>query len=309
MNLTDVFTPGRIVKARIISVNKDSRHIVASIRQATSTFTTDVAAISVGDTVEGVVEELQRKNIVLTLKPSGARALLSFIALANHRGTNVPELKTSLKPGVVVDSLVVVSRDLEAGFVVVGGKPKPPTKLKATLSMDTVAIGQIVGGRITKDGRAGAHVKLTSRISGSLHPTDTCDHYDVGNPFPSVDSVLKAVVIGIDKGTNHLTLSTRASKMSQKDVKPPVDREINGVDDLKVGEAIRGFVKSVSEHGLFVMLGRGVDARVQIKELFDEVSFCWECRVTVSDMFVSMSRIGRVASLLINWSRVGFSSR
>jgi len=34
---------------------------------------------------------------------------------------------------------------------------------------------------------------------------------------------------------------------------------------------VRGFIKSIVEHGLFVMLGRGIDARVQIKELFDEV--------------------------------------
>jgi transcriptional accessory protein Tex/SPT6 len=50
-----------------------------------------------------------------------------------------------------------------------------------------------------------------------------------------------------------------------------VDREINSVEDLKVGETVRGFVKSIPEHGIFVTLGRWIDARVQIKELFDEV--------------------------------------
>ena len=116
-------------------------------------------------------------------------------------------------------------------------------------------------------------MKLTPCITGSRHPTDVCDDYDAGSPFPSVDTVLKAVVIGIDKSINHLMLSTRSSKMSQKSMNPPVDREINSVNDLKFGEVVRGFIKSVSEHGLFVMLGRGVDARVQIKELFDEVRF------------------------------------
>ena len=273
MNLADTFKPGRIVKVRIITVNQESRHIVASIRQATVNFSAKISDISVGDTAEGVVVELQKTNVVLTLKPSGVRALISFVTLANHRGTTISELKTSLKPGVLVDSLIVVSCNLEAGFVVVGGKLKSSTKLKNTLSMDTVTIGQIVGGRVTKYGRAGAHVKLTPRITGSLHPTDVCDDYDAGNPFPSVDTVLKAVVIGIDKSTNHLTLSIRPSKMSQKSTDPPVDREINSVDDLKFGEVVRGFIKSVSEHGLFVTLGRGVDARVQIKELFDEVRF------------------------------------
>jgi DNA-directed RNA polymerase subunit E'/Rpb7 len=50
-----------------------------------------------------------------------------------------------------------------------------------------------------------------------------------------------------------------------------VDREINGVEELKVGETVRGSVKNIPEHGLFVSIGRSIDARVQIKELFDEV--------------------------------------
>jgi rRNA biogenesis protein RRP5 len=40
---------------------------------------------------------------------------------------------------------------------------------------------------------------------------------------------------------------------------------------LHVGQALRGFIKSVTEHGLFVTIGRNLDARIQIRELFDEV--------------------------------------
>ncbi|KAG6336141.1 hypothetical protein ID866_2951 [Astraeus odoratus] len=292
--LTEAFSPGKIVKVRIIATDAHNRRIIASIRQATSTFSpnvTDVSGISVGDIVQGVVAELQKTNIVLTLKPSEARALLSFATLANRDGITIPELKASLKTGTVVDSLMVLSRDLEKGFVIVGRKPKS-TKLNAALSLDTVVIGQVVGGRVIKHGRTGAHVKLTSRITGSLHPTDTCDDYDAGNPFPAADSVLKAVVVGINKSTNHLALSTRPSKMFPNNAKPPVDREIINIDDLKAGETVRGFIKSVSEHGLFVMLGRGIDARVQIKELFDEYIKDWKSRF-VANQLVS----GRILSV------------
>jgi rRNA biogenesis protein RRP5 len=50
-----------------------------------------------------------------------------------------------------------------------------------------------------------------------------------------------------------------------------MDPEITSVVDLKPGTFVRGFIKSVAEHGLFVSVGRDLDARVQIKELFDEV--------------------------------------
>ncbi|KAF9244529.1 hypothetical protein BU15DRAFT_85908 [Melanogaster broomeanus] len=285
--LTDAFTPGKTIKVRIVAVDSETRRIVASIRQATSTFApsvTDVSGISVGDTVEGVVTELHKLNVVLSLKPSDARALVSFTGLATHWDTTVPQLKGSLKPGTTVDSLVVVSRNPEKGFVVVTGRPKATRLKKGTLSMDTVTIGQIVGGRVTKHARYGAHVKLTTRIFGSLHPTDTCDDYETGNPFPAVDSVLKAVVVGIDKSNNHLSLSTRPSRLSPNDSKQPVDREINSIDDLGVGVSVRGFIKSVAEHGLFVMIGRGIDARVQIRELFDEYVKDWKSRFVVNQV-------------------------
>ncbi|KAF8846201.1 U3 snoRNP-associated protein Rrp5 [Paxillus ammoniavirescens] len=284
---TDAFTPGKIIKVRIIAVDSETRRIVASIRQAASTFTsgvTDISGISVGDTVQGVVTELHKVNVVLSLKPSDARALVSFTGLANHWDTTVPELKGSLKPGTTVNSLVVTSRNPEKGFVVVSGRPKTTMLKKGTLSMDTVTIGQIVGGRVTKHARYGAHVKLTTRIFGSLHPTDTCDDYESGNPFPAVDSILKAVVVGIDKSSNHLSLSTRSSRLSPNVATPLVDREINGIDDLGVGETVRGFIKSVAEHGLFVMLGRGIDARVQIKELFDEYIKDWKSQFVVNQV-------------------------
>ncbi|KIJ65006.1 hypothetical protein HYDPIDRAFT_175081 [Hydnomerulius pinastri MD-312] len=286
--LADAFTPGKIIKVRIISVDSETQRIVASIRQATSTFApsmTDISTIAIGDTVEGIVSELHKLNVVVSLKPSNARALVSFNGLANHWSTTVPELKTTLKPGAAVDSLVVVSRNPEKGLVVVTGKPKSTAQLKkGTLSMDTVTIGQIVGGRVTKHGRYGAHVKLTARISGSLHPADACDDFEAGNPFPAVDSILKAAVIGIDKTSNHLSLSMRPSRLSPNDAKSPVDREINSIDDLGVGDTVRGFIKSVAEHGLFVMVGRGIDARVQIKELFDEYVKDWKSRFVANQL-------------------------
>lgn len=137
--------------------------------------------------------------------------------------------------------------------------------------MDTVTIGQIVGGRVTRHTRHGTLVKLSGRIGGALHATDTCDDYDAGTPFPAIDSILKAAVVGIDQAKRQLTLSTRPSKIYPKQTNPIVDREIDSVSDLQVGDSVRGYIKSVVDHGLFVTVGRDIDARVQIRELFDEV--------------------------------------
>ena len=114
-------------------------------------------------------------------------------------------------------------------------------------------------------------LKFSGKITGTLHPTDASDDYETGIHFPAPDSIVKAAVISFDKDKKQLVVSTRASRTQPEDHPPIVDREINGIEELKVGETVRGFVKSVPEHGIFVTLGRSIDARVQIKELFDEV--------------------------------------
>jgi rRNA biogenesis protein RRP5 len=105
-----------------------------------------------------------------------------------------------------------------------------------------------------------------------LHPTDASDDYEAGTPFPAIDSVLKAAIVEVDLTKKQLVLSTRRSKMYPEEIKPVTDREIRDLRDLVAGETVRGFIKSVAEHGLFVTLGRNIDARVQIRELFDDVS-------------------------------------
>jgi rRNA biogenesis protein RRP5 len=269
--LTEVFKPGKPVLVRILSNDKEKGRVLASIRQATTNAAPpDISTVEVGDSVEGTINDVHKDNVLLNLEQSNVRALLSLKNLANRRGSTVAQLRANLRTGEKLDDLLVVSRNAEQGFVIVANKPKAKPAL-GTISIDTVQVGQIVGGRVVKHDRRGALVKFNGHINGSLHPTDISDDYEAGSPFPNVDSVIKAAVIAVDREKKYLTLSTRKSRMESSESHAVVDPEILSVEDLKVGTLVRGFIKSVVEHGLFVTIGRDVDARVQIKELFDEV--------------------------------------
>jgi len=61
--------------------------------------------------VEGTVSEVHKDNIVLDLKPTGARALMSLKNLANHRGVSLAELRIGLLAGDMLSDLVVVTRN------------------------------------------------------------------------------------------------------------------------------------------------------------------------------------------------------
>ncbi|OSX67310.1 hypothetical protein POSPLADRAFT_1127292 [Postia placenta MAD-698-R-SB12] len=254
----------------------------------------------------GVVAELQKDKAVITLQPTQVRALLSLNNLANRRGVSLTQLRTSLKTDEKLQDLVVVSRNPEKGFVLVATKPKEKESLlqRGSLNLDTIQVGQVVGGRVLRHGRQGALVKLTSSISGTLHPTDTCDDFDSGRAFPPVDSILKAVVLSIDRDKRQLTLSTRPSRLYPDQAKDVKDHEVDGVSDLKVGQTVRGFIKNVAEQGIFVMLGRHIDARVQIKELFDEYVKDWKSHFAANQLVK-----GRVLSVDFDKKQVEMTFR
>ena len=254
--------------------------ITASIRQVTASHViiSDISSIEIGHTVEGSVSEIHKDNAILTLQPSHIRALLSLKNLANHRGLTLPQLRTGLKVGEKLEELVVVTRNTEKAFVVVANKPKPkPNSLLkgSTITMESVEVGQLIGGRVTRHTRHGVLIKITTHIGGILHVTDTSDSFETIS-LPKIDAIIKAIIVGIDKTKRQLTLSTRLSRMRPSPDQVVVDREISSIEDVQVGDTLRGFIKNIGEHGLFVTIGRDVDARVQIKELFDEVyfSFC-----------------------------------
>lgn len=224
--------------------------------------------------MEGAISEIHKDNVVLTLQPSHVKALLSLKNLANHRTLSVPQLRVILKVGEKLNELVVVTRNTDKSFVIVANKPKTNTVAlpkSNTITMESVSVGQLIGGRVTRHTRQGALIKITSHIGGILHLTDLSDNFETGVLLPVVDTLVKAVIIGVDQSKRQLTLSTRHSRMYPEQEHQVVDREISDISDIQVGEPVRGFVKNVVEHGLFVTIGRDVDARVQIRELFDDV--------------------------------------
>ena len=270
------FPVGRVVRVRMLGLH-DGR-ITASIRQATTNhvIVSDISSIEIGHIIQGSVSEIHKDNAVLILQPSNIRALLSLKNLANHRGLTLPQLRTLLKVGEKLEELVVVTRNVEKAFVIVANKPKskPATLLKgSTVTMESVEVGQLVGGRVTRHTRHGVLVKITKHIGGILHITDTSDNFETGISVPGIDTVIKATIIGIDNVKRQLILSTRQSRMHPSPDQVIVDREISAIEDIQVGDTVRGFIKNIGEHGLFVTIGRDVDARVQIRELFDEVEF------------------------------------
>ncbi len=147
------FAEGKVVKMRITEVDYENQKLVGSIKQASPEYLAklNVDAVEVGEKVTGKVAAVHKEVVVLTLVPSGVRALLSLSVLASMRGTSSEELLESLEEDQEIEDLVVSVKNPAKGIVIVADKVRA----------DKGAHGATSG-----------QVKQCKRHPGSCHPEE-----------------------------------------------------------------------------------------------------------------------------------------
>ncbi|KAL2124473.1 hypothetical protein VTJ04DRAFT_838 [Mycothermus thermophilus] len=144
------------------------------------------------------------------------------------------------------------------------------------LSWDKIKQGLVLPGKVTKVNERQAFVKLSELVAGPVYLADLADDYDEANPLThSKNEIVRVAVVEVDKSNKRLRLSMRPSRVLNSSL-PVKDKEITKSTKLEVGEIIRGFVKNVSDKGLFVSLGGDVVAMVKIKNLSDSYLKDWK---------------------------------
>jgi len=133
---------------------------------------------------------------------------------------------------------------------------------------DLVQKGKCVVGRIINktSNKGGLFIQLPGMKAGVAHITELNDVYNekMLDGYED-DDFVDCVILNINK--KKIDLSLRQSRINKKDCSEGEDRFIDGYDDMKEGDILRGYVKSCTKVGVFVTLAPGIDARVQIKNL------------------------------------------
>jgi rRNA biogenesis protein RRP5 len=262
------FSIGKPLSVTIIGADAEKFRIVVSL-DGDQGDAKALEEIRIGELVKGTVREIHQEQAVLMLQPMRVRALLALDHLASQRQTTVDALRGSLKLGETIKDLGVASKNVDKGLVIV----KPKSLLsgsKKSLTFESLKIGQEVSGKVIGSTRKGSLVRISPTLVAILHMTDVWDDFSDGNPFPDIGSTVKGKVVALDQGLKQPSITTRLSRMGTSIV-DVVDPEIEDLSDITPSQTLRGYVKSITDHGLFVTIGRDLDARIQIKELFDEV--------------------------------------
>lgn len=205
---------------------------------------------------------------------------MSYSTLSRHRRITIEALKNDLAIGQILEDLVVVSKNEAKGFVIVGLVPSkaPIPSLEGTVptnvfSFESLCVGQNLQGRICGKTPTGLLVQVSKGVRGRVCKTETVDDYDtIESNELSIGNTVDCIVLSVDIDNRRVDLSLRNSRL-KNDI-AVADISVKEVKDLKVGQTIRGFIKSIVDHGVFVSLGSTVTARVQIKvSIFDFFSF------------------------------------
>jgi rRNA biogenesis protein RRP5 len=175
----------------------------------------------------------------------------------------------------------VKSIDLEknkAEFDVVGAKPGPK-------SFEDLKLGDVYTGRLTKVTDKDLCVRLSEKVNSFVPLVDIADDYDtVDITKHDRNDVVKVSVVHIDTANKRVNLSMRASLVLSSSSSPVKDRHINKYSDLKGGDIVRGFIKTINDHGIFVWVGHNVTAYIGYADVSDKFLKNWKEGFKVSQL-------------------------
>lgn len=151
-----------------------------------------------------------------------------------------------------------------------------------------VEIGQTVPGKVISIDGYYLIIKLVHKKIGYCHITDALVNYDQTlHEAYKVGKIVNAFIASYDINLKRYSVSLR-NNFTEK----VVDKAINSIDDLAVGDIIRGFVKNINNNGIYVSLNSDLYALVRVSDLFDDFVKNWRSKFKINQVIK-----GRIISL------------
>lgn len=290
------FQPNQVVPVRVLGVHDARNHRFLPISHRSSHSVLELSAkpsdvkegasseplsfdnLKVGSSYVGFVNNVGQGHLWVNLSPTvrgrvNAMEASDDVSLLTNLAKNFP-IGSALRVRVV--SVDAESKRLDLSARSPGSEDE--------LTWDKIAQDVILVGKITKVDERQVIVKLSESLAGPVHKVDLVDDYEGANPAKfAKNEIVRVAVVEVDKSNKRIRLSTRPSRILNSSL-PVKDKEITQNTKLEVGDIVRGFVKNVSDKGLFVTLGGNVTAFVQIKNLSDAYLKYWKEQFQVDQL-------------------------
>ncbi|CAJ2506945.1 Uu.00g081310.m01.CDS01 [Anthostomella pinea] len=299
----DSFRVNRIIQVRVLGVHDARNHRFLPISHRSTHPVIELSAkpsdtkedatpalslekLEVGSTHLGFVNNVQQNYLWVSLSPN-VRGKINTLEISDDV-SRLDSLRTNFPVGLALRVRVLAVNAAEGRLDLSARSLGSSTNL----TWDTVKQDMVLPARVTKINERQIIVQLSDSVSGPVHIIDLSDDYSEANTMSyGKNGVIRVSVVDADKINKRLRLSSRPSRVLNSSL-PVKDPEITKTSQLHVGDVIRGFVKNVSDKGVFVGLGEDVTAMVRVSDLSDKFLKEWKDEFQV-DQLVK----GRITSL------------
>ncbi|SCW01760.1 LAFE_0E06656g1_1 [Lachancea fermentati] len=219
--------------------------------------------LKVGDKIIGFVNNVSKGFLWLTVSPT-IKAKVPYFDLTDDSSAFSSKIEDAFPLGSALE-VTVTGIDLDHNVVIVTGRTH------TIKEFNDIEVDAKLPARILKVADNYLLLDLGNDVKGVAFVTDALDEYSksLKDVFEHKrNDIVSAKVIYIDKSGEKINLSLRSDN--------PQDRDIKSHEDLKRGDVVRGFIKKVTDKGVFVYLSRTIQAFVPVSKLTDSYIKDWK---------------------------------
>lgn len=281
INPASLYKEGDSVDVKIISYDKDKKHLSLSIKAAQPDPWSEIKeGLSVGDAIRVTVSNIEPYGAFVDLG-NDVEGFLHISEISWDK--NISNPKDFIKEGESIDVEVIeINHDTRRLRVSLKNLlAKPFDEFKAEHKA-----GDILKGEIVSTTEFGAFVKISTKssfVEGLLHNEDAS--WDRGKrckDFLKVGEKIEVKLIKIDDKAGKISLSLKELQDS-----PIADF----ASKHNVGDKVTGNIKDVKDFGAFVELEGGVEALIRKEDATDELSVGASIEAAIADIDKSKARI------------------
>ena len=281
INPASLYKEGDSVDVKIISYDKDKKHLSLSIKAAQPDPWSEIKeGLSVGDAIRVTVSNIEPYGAFVDLG-NDVEGFLHISEISWDK--NISNPKDFIKEGESIDVEVIeINHDTRRLRVSLKNLlAKPFDEFKAEHKA-----GDILKGEIVSTTEFGAFVKIPTKssfVEGLLHNEDAS--WDRGKrckDFLKVGEKIEVKLIKIDDKADKISLSLKELQDS-----PIADF----ASKHSVGDKVTGSIKDVKDFGAFVELEGGVEALIRKEDATDELSVGASIEAAIADIDKSKARI------------------
>ncbi|MDF3076432.1 MAG: binding domain protein [Sphingobacteriaceae bacterium] len=248
---------GKTMEFKVVKINHEFKNVVVSHKvliedDLENQKTEIVAKLEKGQVLEGTVKNITDFGVFIDL--GGVDGLLHITDISWGRIEHPKEV-LSLDQKI---NVVVLDFDDEKKRIALGLKQLTPHPWE---SLDTnLEVGSKVKGKIVTVADYGAFLEITPGVEGLIHVSEMSWSQNLRSPqeFLKVGDEVEAQILTLDRDERKMSLGI-------KQLTP--DPWKNIAERFPVGSQHKAVVKNMTNFGVFVELGEGVDGLIHISDL------------------------------------------